>query len=365
MNILHALAPAAVGGLEQVVRELAAGTAARGHSVHVAATVDTLDHPFVACDVGGPMHPVVVPPRAYSAERRALIAAATACNAHVVHTHGYRSDIIAASAARHLGLPVVSTVHGFTGGTPRNRLYEYLQTLALRRHDTVVAVADHLKQRLIRAGVSAARIRVVPNATAAAVLLDRIDARDALGLPRHGSLIGWIGRLSREKGPDVFLNALARTHGEWHAAILGEGPDGPMLMKKAAALDLDRRLTWCGNVPDARRLFNAFDVVALSSRTEGTPIVLLEAMAAGVPIVATRVGGIPDLLPTDAARLVPPEQPAALAEAIRATLSQQNNARRRAGVAHARWLHHHHPDRWLDRYERLYFERTACATAYA
>jgi glycosyltransferase involved in cell wall biosynthesis len=107
-------------------------------------------------------------------------------------------------------------------------------------------------------------------------------------------------------------------------------------------------------VPDAARLFRALDVFVLSSRTEGTPMVLLEAMAAGVPIVATRVGGVPDIVGDAEARLIPPHDPIVLARAIRAVLADRSGARTRAAAAQIRLRRDFAPEPWVARYEAVY-----------
>jgi glycosyltransferase involved in cell wall biosynthesis len=117
---------------------------------------------------------------------------------------------------------------------------------------------------------------------------------------------------------------------------------------------VEQCITWHGVVPDAGRLLRAFDVLVLSSRTEGTPMVVLEAMAAGVPIVATRVGGVPDVLSSADAMLVPPEDPAALAAAIRAVHDHPDAARSRADSARRRLDTEFALAPWLARYEAIY-----------
>src|SRR5213075_3189165 len=136
----------------------------------------------------------------------------------VVHSHGYRADVIDALFLRRR-VPIVTTVHGFTGGDLKNRFYQWLQCRAYRRFDAVVAVSRLLSRELAeRIGTS--RLHLVPNAySCASETLGRAAARSALGLPNDAVLVGWVGRLSPEKGPDVLLEALA--HPEMPPAARG------------------------------------------------------------------------------------------------------------------------------------------------
>jgi glycosyltransferase involved in cell wall biosynthesis len=274
----------------------------------------------------------------------------------VVHTHGYRPDVVDAGPARRLGIPTVTTVHGFTGGNWKNRLYERLQRRAHRSFDAVVAVSRPLVERLIRDGVSAPRVHFVQNAWGEpAPPLDRLAARRALGLNEDGFLVGWAGRLSSEKGPDVLVDALAHlTDLPVSVSFLGNGAERRSLVARARHLSVERMIRWHGVVPDAGRLFAAFDVFVLSSRTEGTPIVLFEAMAAGVPIVATQVGGVPDVVsPADAA-LVRADDPVALAAEIRAVYHNPATGLQRARAARARLTRDFSVRPWLERYQAIY-----------
>ena len=143
--------------------------------------------------------------------------------------------------------------------------------------------------------------------------------------------IGWVGRLTREKGADIFLEALALLpHRAWVASIVGEGRERAALEAQAARLGIADRVRWHGLVPDAAAIYPAFDAWVLSSRTEGTPIALFEAMAARVPAVVTTVGGVPDVVTPFEAILVRPEDPAALAAAIGNLLAEGDGAAARA-----------------------------------
>lgn len=360
MLILHVVAPAEVGGLESVVRTLGAALRRAGHRVHVAAIVgqDGRDHPFclAAAEAGLEVHPLRLPARAYLRERRELRALYRRLGPDVIHTHGYRADVIGTAAARGLPLAVVTTVHGTTGGGWKNRLYEELQRRAFPRMDAVVAVSGHLHERIGGHARRRARLHLIRNAWSDGDgMLPAGAAREALQVPDSAFHVGWVGRLSPEKGPDVLLDAVPRLDGDrLTVSFVGAGPEADRLKRRAEKAGVGARVRWHGTVPDARRLFRAFDAFVLSSRTEGTPIALLEAMAAGVPIAATGVGGVPEMLSEDEALLVPPENPPALAEALRAIRGDSAAAHRRACAAAERLEREFGVEGWIDRYESVY-----------
>jgi glycosyltransferase involved in cell wall biosynthesis len=360
MQVVHILAPGPVGGLERVVTTLAAAQRAAGSDVRVIAVLDEgVREPaslLALRDGGVPVEPVALPGRSYRLERRRLGEVLRRLGGtDLVHTPGYRADIQGGAVARRLGLPTVTTVHGFTGGGPKNRLYEWLQRRAFRRFDAVVAVSKPLGEALVSAGVPSGRVHVIPNAAPPpGAALSRVEARLELGLPSDGFAIGWVGRLSLEKGPDVLVEALALLPGDVTAVMIGDGRAGPTLRRLAAERRVGERIRWCGLVSDAGRLFPAFDCFVLSSRTEGTPIVLFEAMATDVPIVATAVGGVPDVVSGRDAVLVRPEDPQALAEAVLNVRNDPAAARARAAGAHQRLVDERGVAPWVVRYEAVY-----------
>lgn len=360
LSILHVVAPAQAGGLEEVVVALAAGHAARGHTVRVLTILDRDDSrdPLTRRlpAAGVEVVPAVLAGRAYARERAAVARACAAFRPDVVHTHGYRPDVLDGGVARRLGIPTVTTVHGFTGGDWKNRLYERLQVRAFRRFDAVVAVSRPIVERLARAGVPRQRIHLLPNAWAGRPpAQDRAAARRSLGVPLEGFRIGWVGRLTAEKGADVLVEAVARLGDvPVSVSVIGDGRERGPLEQRARELGIADRIAWHGLVADAAGLYRAFDVFVLSSRTEGTPIALFEAMAAGVPVVATHVGGVPDVVSPGEALLVPAEDPDALASAIRAVLEDPAAAAARAAAARARLERAFGREPWLDRYEMLY-----------
>jgi len=354
LRILHVLAPADAGGLESVVRGLAGGLAERGHRILVGAIITPgTRNGFVeeSRAAGMDVRAIEVPLRAYGLERRAIAALIAEMQADALHTHGYRPDVVDRGVAARTGIPAISTVHGFTGGGLKNRVYERIQVRALRRFDAVVAVSGVLHDQLLRRGVHLDRLHLVTNAWSGEPPLARDEARRRLGLGPDAVVIGWVGRLSAEKGPDLAVRAIAAVPAPSSLSFIGDGPEREAVSRLAHDLGVAGRIRWHGNVPGAGTLLRAFDVVLLSSRTEGTPMVLLEAMAAGVPVVATAVGGVPAALMPGTGRLVEPGSVEMLAAALAAALADTGATTEPAGV---------HPAlsearaKWLDHYESVY-----------
>jgi glycosyltransferase involved in cell wall biosynthesis len=360
LTVLHVTAPARFGGLESVVCSLSAGQRSAGHRVHVAATLtgDDPAHPFVraARETGAEVHAIVASSREYRKEWAALTELCRRIRPSVVHTHGYRSDVMAGAVARRLGIPAVATVHGFVRGSWKSRLYEWLQLRSYRRFDAVAAVSRPQVGEIAAAGVDAARIHLIPNAFSGRVDRSaRAAVRAEMGLAPELFHVGWVGRLSREKGADVLLEALPELSDlPVQLSFVGDGPERPALEARARELGVAERVRWHGFVEDASRLLPALDAFVLSSRTEGTPICLLEAMSAETPIVATRVGGVPDVVGPDEALLVPAEDSAAIARAVREVYADPERARGRVQAATRRLAERYDPSAWFDRYVALY-----------
>lgn len=363
LRVLHVIAPASFGGLEQVVLQLAAGRAARGLPTEVfilltegsstPTIVEMLERAGVRATV------VRVAHRAYRKEQKAIRAAAEAFGADVVHTHGYHTDVLAPKPARAAGSALVSTAHGFASTDIKGRVFEWLQCRAWRRFNVVVAVSAPLQARLLRSGVPAGVVALCPNAWSGAASLDRTSARVRLGLAPSGRFVGWVGRLSLEKGADVMVRALAHLPAEIGLVMIGDGPERDALKQLANELGVASRITWAGAVQGAGQCMAAFDAFALSSRTEGTPMVLFEAMAAGVPIVATAVGGVPDVVSPAEASLVRSEAPEEFAAALGQVFTAAPAAAARATAARKRLDERYALGPWLDRYEEFYRSATA------
>lgn len=320
-GVLHLAAPARHGGLERVLVELGRAQLDGGYRVSVALVLvpgDEHDHPVAnALEAAGlPVHVLTLGARSYLAERQRVGALLDRLRPGVLHTHGYRPDALDSGLARDRGIATVTTAHGFIGATARGRLYERLQVWAGQRMDAVIAVSERVADRYREGGVDPERVYVVPNAIGAVRPIPREEARAALGIADAPFVVGWVGRVSREKGADVFVEALGAAPSAVSGVIIGDGPERAGVEERAAALGLSGRFACVGAVPEASRYLSAFDAFALTSRTEGTPMALLEAMSAGLPVIATAVGGVPAVLEGGAGLLVPTEQPLEIAAAL-------------------------------------------------
>lgn len=260
----------------------------------------------------------------------------TRWRADVLCCNGYKPDIIGWRAARRAGVPVVSISHGWTAATFKVRLNEMLDRLILRWMDRIVCVSAAQAGRVRRAGVSAERIVVIRNA----IDPERFENSDPsyrhemqtwFSRPRT-HIVAAAGRLSPEKGPDQFIAAaalLTKEAPDVGFVLFGDGPLRPALARQIASCGLTGSFVLAGFRTDVERFLPLCDLAVLSSWTEGLPVIVLEALAAGVAVVATGVGGTPEVLQDGInGYLVPPGDPAALAQRIADLL--HDDTRRRA-----------------------------------
>jgi glycosyltransferase involved in cell wall biosynthesis len=262
--------------------------------------------------------------------------------ADIVCCSGYKPDLIGWLAARQAGVPCVSVSHGWTSATLKVRVYETLDRWVLRWMDAVVCVSEGQAVKVRQTGAPPERVEVIRNAVALEAFAEPEPAvRAALeGLfprpPRR--IVGAAGRLSPEKGFDRLIDAAAlvtQTEPETGFVIFGGGPLRAALAAQIAARGLQDRFVLAGFRTDLQRFLPVLDLAVLSSLTEGLPVILLEALAAGVPAVSTAVGGTPEVIADGVhGYLVPPGDSAALARRVLDAL--RDDAARRAMGARGR-----------------------------
>lgn len=360
MRIAHIIGSDEIGGLEQVVQSLSIFQTKRGHHVHIIAFLNDAntksDYIRKLENNGLTCHVFCRRGRRYIKEYNTLIQICRVIDPDILHSHGKRSDFITALACRSLGLRSVSTIHAAIQGSLQDRIYTYVQYLALSKFDAVIPVATHIAHKLRQFGIKDDRIHIVQNAWAKLEEpLSRESARNKLLIPQGARLIGWTGRLTKEKGADLFIEALALIKDlPWIASIIGDGPESMKVQHAVKKFGLIDRIYFHGAINGAGRYFTAYDCFVLSSNTEGTPMVLFEAMDTRTPIVATSVGGVPDVLSANEASLTRPGDPADLAAAISAVLQDTVRAEQKAERAYFRLNQDFEPEKWVNKYERIY-----------
>jgi glycosyltransferase involved in cell wall biosynthesis len=212
----------------------------------------------------------------------------------LVHAHVYASQAAAALATIGLGLPLVMTEHS-EGSWQARKEQRVLRWYAARAR-RIVGVSSGICRRLSdELGVDSDRIACIPNAVPAARgRVERVAAHESIG---SGHVVGVVGRLCHEKGQVVFLEAVARAAPaipDAHFLIVGGGESLAGLRTRARALGVANRVAFLGAREDARALMAELDLLVVPSLSEGSPLVVLEALDVGVPVLASRVGGIPD-----------------------------------------------------------------------
>lgn len=251
---------------------------------------------------------------------------------HIIWTNNTKSHFLVYLSGLHRTAKWIAFHHGYTKEALRTRVYNELDRLSLPHAQRVVTVCNDFAQKLHAKGVPSDRLRVVRNpirVTAPVSEAEKAQFRNKLGLNDESVLLS-VGRLSQEKGHADLLRAIALMRSNLEGAfrskliLVGDGPECGRLQALCAGLGLEDVVRFAGYEADVRPYYAISDIFILPSHSEGSPNVLLEAMAAGVPTVATAVGGLPEVLSNEVnALLVPKENPAQLATAIARLLNEQ------------------------------------------
>jgi glycosyltransferase involved in cell wall biosynthesis len=263
----------------------------------------------------------------------------------LVHSHDYKADLLAFMLARLEPVVPVATAHGWPVRTWRERFVYYpADRRLLASFAQVFAVSPDIRDRLLATNASPLRVEMLPNAVDVSAFRPdaaaRAKVRREWGIDPDDRVIGSLGRLDREKRPDLLIEAFAAVAAAWpgtRLVIAGAGPGEARLEEEARRRGLLDRCRVLGHRPDAEDVLRGFDVFVQASDSEGSPYSLLEAMATGTPVIATAVGDAPTLIRDRIdGILVGPGDAAALARAIEDTLRQPEAAGGRAAAARAR-----------------------------
>ncbi len=354
----------AVSGPERQTVQVGRALRQRGHEVEIGILLINREDPASDTTLGKLASQYGIPTASLSIRGRyhlfgALLAFRRFVAEHcpdVVCVAGYWADILSALTRC---APSVVITRGWTRQDAKVRIYEWIDRLLLRRHCVVVTVSPQQREEVLGLGVPAERVRYIPNGIDAESLpppYTQATLRDIADGTSGRWWIGIVGRLSVEKGHRYALQSLARVRDKVEGVrllIVGDGAERDNLQRLAEELGVSSLTCFTGERSDARQIIGALDLLVLPSLTEGIPNVVLEAFAYRTPVVATAVGGVPELVKHgETGWLVPPRDPSALAQAIVEALSNPEEARRRADNAYKHLMEHFTVEKQVDAWER-------------
>lgn len=336
LPVTHIITDLTTGGSQKALLRLLVGIDRNRFSPSVVCLRDG-DTPL-ADDIRSQDVPVLdlgITGAASLARLRRLVAFLEESRPLILHSWLYHAVIVSRFVGRIASVPIlVSARRNINLGSP---LREGLNRLTLGIDDRIIAVSDAARRvEIERGGADPRRIVTIVNGveTGSSGESDptvRNRIREELGIPGSAPVVGTIGRLHKEKGLDVFLEAASRILSalpDVRFVIVGSGPDRTALESRAKELGVASKVAFVGERGDVKDLLRAMDLFALSSPEEGMPNVVLEAMAAALPVVATAVGGTPEVVVDQATGLlVPPGNSERLAGAIATMLAEPERMR--------------------------------------
>lgn len=286
----------------------------------------------------------------------------------IVQTHNVKSNFLFRAAGLHNRYRWLGFHHGYTMPDWKQQVYDQLDRWSLRAVRRMVTVCAPFADELVRAGVGRERIRVLHNSVAVTVAPEPAETaalREQLGIGEDERLILVVGRLSKEKGHSDLFHAFARYLAMADARparllLLGDGHERQRLREQAESLGIARHVIFGGHVANVKPYYFAADLLALPSHSEGSPNVVLEAMAANLPVVATAVGGVPEILTNgETGLVVKAADPGAFSQAMHRALTDREAARRMARAALALVSREFRPEQYRQRLIDVYRELMA------
>jgi glycosyltransferase involved in cell wall biosynthesis len=340
MNVLVVISSAGVYGAESMVLHLLEALASQ-RCRPILAALRNSHHPnpelsALARQRGFEVEPIYCQGRLDLSVVRQLQQCIRKYCIDVVHAHGYKADLYTYLATRRPRVPLVATCHNWTNLNASVSFYGRLDRLALTRFDRVAAVSDTVAQILAAAGIPSDRVTVIPNGIPTALFESSgLDCMDLQRQRHTGPVVGMVGRLVREKGFAYVLRSARTILADFPTTrflLVGDGPQADELRSLVRQEGIEESVIFAGYRSDLQHVYRMLDILVLPSFLEGMPMVILEAMAAGKPVIATRVGAIPTLITHGQdGILVDPGDTPALVDSLRLLLGD-DILRRRMGA---------------------------------
>lgn len=282
----------------------------------------------------------------------------------IIHTHNYKSDLLGFWASRLAGKKWVGTNHVWHSTDGKLKFYETLDAFFLKFADKVTGVSQEIKDDLLRKGFKDAQVAVIDNGIHIEKFQNGVPAaelkRTLFHLNEHDFVIAIVGRLAKEKGHDIFLQAvktIVEQYPNVKCLIIGDGPLRSELETVTADLGLSKNMIFAGIRNDMPRVYAMCDLMVNSSYIEGLPMTILEAMAARVPIIATRVGAVPKVIDDQKNGIaLEPGDAGTLAKAMRELIADGQKRKRFADAAYKDVCERFSDRRMAERYRDIYRE---------
>ncbi len=344
MRVLHVISSCGMYGAESVILNISRTLNENSHrstlGVFLNSSNPNLQLHEIAAREGVESHLIPCKSRIdWSAVIRIRELAAQT-GADVVHAHGYKADLYVYFALRASKIPLVSTCHTWYDIDAKDYLYGCVDRFILRSYASIVAVSEGVREYLLRAGVQPNKIDMIRNGIDLRVFEHASPVvKEELGWNSF-LLVGLVGRLSEEKGVDVFLASAVDVLSQLPDAkfvVVGDGPDRVKLDALVDELGIRSSVHMLGRRDDMPAVYASLDLMVSSSRREGLPMAILEAMASRLPVVATAVGGVPTIILDDKTGVLVPTVEPALIAAATVELLRSVADRERLGTA-ARYL---------------------------
>jgi glycosyltransferase involved in cell wall biosynthesis len=281
----------------------------------------------------------------------------------ILHTHGYKADIVGVIAAKLRGIPVVATAHGFSAGKDKLSRNEKLGRWFLKRANRVIAVSGNVKETLIQSGIDQRKLVLLPNAVDFAYFAQAADHdfRAEWGIKAGEIVIGTAGRLAAEKAQGNLIKAVAllpeTLKSKVRIVIAGDGPLRVSLITIARSAGMEHQVLFAGFVVDMRAFYQSLDIFCLPSLTEGHPLTIMEASACGKPIVASKVGAIGQLIADGVDGFTPaPGDLQELAKALERVLSRSDRGTAMGEALRTKLQRDYDIGPWVARIHGIYAE---------
>ncbi|HKJ03978.1 MAG TPA: glycosyltransferase [Geopsychrobacteraceae bacterium] len=365
MKILHIIASPKIGGAEKLLLTIVDTIDSRRFDVAIAAFVDSREqfNAFYneASQRGANLYPVEINSPYDVRQLLRLHQIIVEFKPDVIHSHGYKTNILGFLLARRFAIPVVATIHGWLHSRRKTtQIFNRVNMFLLKRFDRVVAVSGQIERVLLCSKVSSSRLVTLRNVpfTKTKPGFDRSSFVQQYSLLPDSIYVGFVGRLEPVKGGEFFISAAAtvlQSHSNIQFLIAGEGPEYSLMVEMAERLGISSQVKFLGFVDCPETLFQVLSLYVLPSLDEGVPLSLLEAMSAGVPVVASAVGGVPEVVEDGVnGLLVPAGDPDLLASVICRSLEDQKGTHQRIMAAKETIREDYNVERWIETLQELY-----------